>query len=111
MKHEELIRMLSGVLTVNQKEAIAVKEAVAIIESTRWRDPEYEPPEVDKDGESDYITLSFSNCSLPLIGRYRVDDEGGAYYVGDDERTLVSHGLFVDGWRPLPKNRSESNEN
>lgn len=103
MKHEELIRMLSGVLTVNQKEAKAVKEAVAIIESTRWRDPEYEPPEVGRDGESDYILLSFSNCSLPLIGQYRVDGEGGAYYDGDDDEPLTKIGLFVDGWMPLPK--------
>lgn len=44
-------------------------------------------PEVDEDGESNYILLSFSNYSLPTIGRYEVDKEGsGAFYEGDEEK-------------------------
>lgn len=51
----------------------------------------------------DYILLSFSNFSLPMVGRYEVDENGGAFYVGDDDSTCVSEELFVNAWMPLPK--------
>lgn len=52
---------------------------------------------------TDYILLSFSNFSLPTVGRYEEDSEGGAFYLGDDEETCVSQGLYVNAWRPLPE--------
>ena len=52
---------------------------------------------------TDYILLSFSNFSLPTVGRYEEDLEGGAFYLGDDEETCVSQGLYVNAWRPLPE--------
>lgn len=56
-------------------------------------------PPVDK-----YVLLNFSNFSLPCIGRYDGDEENGfAFYEGDDEKSLASYGLFVNGWMPLPK--------
>lgn len=58
-----------------------------------------QPPEDD-----DYILLSFSNYTLPLVGRYEADEDGGgAYYVGDDETSCSRHGLYVNAWMPLPK--------
>ena len=51
----------------------------------------------------DYILLSFSNFSVPVVGRWEEDENGGAFYVGDDEESCVSHGLFVNAWRVLPK--------
>ena len=60
-------------------------------------------PEVNEDGESNYILLSCSNYSLPTIGRYQVDDQGGAFYDGDDDKPLVSYGLFANAWMPLPE--------
>lgn len=56
----------------------------------------------------DYILMSFSNCSVPQIGRYEEDSEGGAFYLGDSEETCVSLGLFVDAWQPLPPCYKES---
>lgn len=66
--------------------------------------PADKPPEVDESGMSDYILLSFENFSTPLIGRYELDkDGGGAYYVGDSDRSCISTGLFVNAWMPLPE--------
>lgn len=65
-------------------------------------------PEVDEDGVSDYILLSFSNYSLLAIGRYEADkDGGGMFYEGDDDRPLMSYGLFVNAWMPLPESYRE----
>lgn len=50
---------------------------------------------------TDYILLSFSNFSLPMVGRYEEDSEGGAFYLGDDEEACVSQGLYVNARRPL----------
>lgn len=55
-----------------------------------------------------YILLSFSNYTLPEVGRYEVDDNGdGAFYCGDDEKSCASFGLFVNGWMELPKCRRD----
>lgn len=65
----------------------------------RWIPVEEQLPE-----DEDYILLSFSNFSVPLVGRYEADEDGGgAYYVGDDETSCVRHGLFVNAWMPLPE--------
>lgn len=51
-----------------------------------------------------YILLSFSNYSLPAIGRCEGnEDEGFTFYEGDETKSLVSYGLFVNAWMPLPK--------
>ena len=57
-------------------------------------------PEDDK-----YILLSFENFSLPLVGRYDEDTEGGAFYLGDcdEEDTCISMDLLVNAWMPLPE--------
>lgn len=50
-----------------------------------------------------YIFLSFTNFTLPMIGRYEKDSDGGAFYIGDEEETCVSQDLYVNAWRPLPE--------
>lgn len=60
-------------------------------------------PEVDDEGYSDYILLSFRNATFLCIGQYRVDEEGGAFYDGDSEDPLTKIGLFVNAWMPLPE--------
>ena len=60
-------------------------------------------PEVDEDGYSEYVLLSFANASIPCIGQYVTDEEGGAFYDGDDEKPLNSYGLIVNAWMPLPE--------
>ena len=51
----------------------------------------------------EYIFLSFENCSTPAIGRYEEDEEGGAFYIGDDDESCIFYGLFANAWQPLPK--------
>ena len=67
----------------------------------RWIPVEERLPEDDI-----YILLSFSNFSLPLIGRYEADnDGGGAFYLGDNDEgdTCLSVDLYVNAWQPLPE--------
>ena len=45
-----------------------------------------------------YILLSFANFSIPMVGRYETDENGGAFYIGDENETCVSHGIFVNAW-------------
>lgn len=54
-------------------------------------------PETDK-----YILLSFSNFSVPCVGRYETDDEnGGAFYIGDEAESCSEQDMFVNAWMPL----------
>ena len=32
-----------------------------------------------------YVLLSFENFIIPTVGRYEEDEEGGAFFVGDDD--------------------------
>ena len=76
-----------------------IKETVKEIEENHngWIPVEEELPETDK-----YILLSFSNFSIPCVGRYEDDENGGAFYVGDDDETCVSQDIFVNAWMHLP---------
>lgn len=56
--------------------------------------------------EDEYVLMSFENFTLPIIGRYEKDnDGGGAWYAGDDDGcdTCSSQNLFVNAWMPLPE--------
>ena len=57
-----------------------------------------------------YILLSFENFSLPLVGRYEEDKNGGAYYIGDEEYSCVAQDIIVNAWMPLPKSYKEKGE-
>lgn len=49
--------------------------------------------------EDEYVLMSFENFTLPIIGRYEKDnDGGGAWYAGDDDGcdTCSSQDLFVN---------------
>lgn len=54
-----------------------------------------------KSGE--YVLLSFSNFSVPIVGRYEEDENGGAFYIGDEDRSCVQQDMFVNAWMKLPK--------
>lgn len=53
--------------------------------------------------DENYVLVSFSNFNVPGIARYEENEEGGTYYPGDDEESYLKYGLFVNGWKPLPK--------
>lgn len=53
---------------------------------------------------SDYVLLKFSNCSVPLVGRYEGNEEdGGNYYIGDDDTPAHMDHMYVDGWMSIPE--------
>lgn len=79
----------------------------------RWipiYDGDGELPPVDEDGVSDYILLSCSNYSVPCIGRYEADQDGGAFYEGDNDKPLIEYGLFVNAWMPVKAYREEGEQ-
>ena len=56
--------------------------------------------------DDDFVLLSFENFSLPMIGKFEIDEDGGgAWYLGDCDEgdTCVSQDLFVNAWMPLPE--------
>lgn len=56
-------------------------------------------PDPDK-----YVLVSFENFSLPMIGRYTVDDDdGGTFRIGDDDDSFLQHDLFVNAWMSVPE--------
>lgn len=68
--------------------------------TTEWIDVDEKLQEDDNP-----VLISFSNFSMPVIGRYEEDEDGGGnWYVGEDDGdiTLLSQGLFVNAWMPLP---------
>lgn len=88
-------------IVFNYKDYVRIREQ---LKQYDWIPIEDRLPEVGRDGYSDYILLSFDNADFICIGHYRVDpDGGGAFYDGDDDRSLMSIGLFVNAWMKLPK--------
>ena len=50
------------------------------------------------------VLLSFANeRQEPLVGTWKVDDEGGAFYAPFTGRTYASLGYFTSAWMPLPE--------
>lgn len=77
-------------------------------DKTRWIPVTERLPDLDEDGYSEKLLLSFDNFSLPAIGEYRQDpDDSGAWYEGDCDETLLSYGLIVNAWMPLPEQYKE----
>lgn len=57
------------------------------------------------------VLLSFANeKQKPLVGTWKVDDEGGAFYAPFTGRTYASLGYFVNAWMPLPEPYKESED-
>lgn len=72
-----------------------------------WIPVDEQIPNTDK-----YILVSFENFTIPDIGRYETDEDGnGAFYPGDDDKSYVKYGLFVNAWMPLPEPYRVSAEN
>ncbi len=54
--------------------------------------------------DDSFILLSFSNFSVPIVGRYEENEDGGGnFFAGDEDEPLISQDLFVNAWMPLPK--------
>lgn len=64
----------------------------------RWIPVTERLPETGK-----HVLISFSNFTVPITGRYEEDEEGGAFFSGDEDESLISKGLIVNAWMPLPE--------
>ena len=75
-------------------------KAVAMLENCmRWIPIGEKPPK-----HEEYVLASFSNYPMPDIARYEEDEDGnGTYYPGDEEKSYLEIGIFVNAWMPLPK--------
>lgn len=94
-------------IVIHCESAEEQENAINILKSKQWI-PADQHPEVNANGESEYILLSFSNYTLPTIGLYRKDnDDSGAYYVGNDDKSCSSYGIIVNAWMPLPERYKE----
>lgn len=76
----------------------AIDMGIHALKASRWIPISERLP----DDES-YILVSFENTTMPDIARYEENDEGGAFYPGDDEKSYSSYGFFVNAWMPLPE--------
>nr|DAU33292.1 MAG TPA: Protein of unknown function (DUF551) [Caudoviricetes sp.] len=73
----------------------------------RWIPVSERLPDADK-----YILVSFENFTILDIGRYETDKDGsGAFYSGNDDKSYVEYGLFVNAWMPMPEPYRVSAEN
>ena len=67
-------------------------------------------PEVNEDGHSKTLLMSFSNFPGMMLGEYRADETGGAFYNLSDE-PLAKLGIFVNAWHSLPEEYFEEEDN
>ena len=90
-------------ITIHREQYKGMRMAEDIIRkyaNDGWISVEEQLPEDDH-----YILLSFANFTLPMVGRYEINEDGsGAFYLGDcdEEDTCVNQDLFVNAWMPLP---------
>lgn len=80
-----------------------IKRIIEELDSNPWNPVWHSVPP-----DNGYVLLSFANFSIPIVGRYEIDEDGsGAFYVGDEDETLVSQDMFVNAWMDLPKRYEE----
>ncbi len=107
-KLNQLSKAEGNIGRVNKPMAEAARmgaEALAKQENGGWIPVTERLPE-----NGSYIMVSFDNFSVPDIGRYEEDAEGGAFYPGDDDKSYVQYDLFVNAWMPLPELYREESE-
>lgn len=96
-----------GIADLVENYAKAMTLLVGQIEEHSWIPVEERLPEL-----GEYVLISFSNFSVPAIGRYDEDEEGGAWFIGNETESLVSQDMFVNAWMSLPEPyRAEVEEN
>lgn len=81
---------------------IGLKKLPSAQPEQRWI-PVTQLPELDEDGYSKKLLLSFCNFPLPTIGEYRVLDGVGKWYDGDSDESVNAYALKVNAWMPLPE--------
>lgn len=74
-------------------------EAIRRMKGSYWIPIEEMLPDPDK-----LIILSFTNFTIPMLGRYTVDDEdSGTFRIGYEDASFAESNLFVNAWMKLPE--------
>lgn len=68
------------------------------MEQMRWISVTERLPEVNTE-----VLMSFDVFKPTCVGRYEIDDKGGAFYFINSEESCMSWGYHVNAWMPLPK--------
>lgn len=97
---------------VNQVEEEYIKEDHTDYANTElysfWLQHQWIPCSERLPDSDRYILMHFANFTLPAIGRYEEDEDGGgAFYIGDEDETCVQQDLFVNAWMELPERYKE----
>ena len=74
----------------------------AMEEMPHWIPCSERKPDLDEDGFSKNMLVSFSNFSGLEICQYRETDEEHGWYVGDSTEKPEDIGVHVIAWMPLP---------
>ena len=77
---------------------VSLNDAADALETYEWIPVDEKMPNT-----GEYILLSFENFTVPVIGRYEQDVEGGAFYAGDEDVSLVAQDMIVNAWMRLPE--------
>lgn len=99
LTHERKSGMKTGYWSPNKKQELVDRLAMYEDqeEKGRWIPISEQLPDPDE-----YVLLSFENYTMAAIGRYEKNEDGsGNFYEGDDEKTLLSYGLYVNAWMSL----------
>ena len=95
----------------NQAQVDALELVSDIFDSMEEQNKGWIPVDERLPDTNDYILLSFSNFTNPVVGRYETEKDGsGAFYIGDEVETCVSQMLFVNAWMELPEPYKECEE-
>ena len=100
--HERYVNQY-GVVGGNPR-AFSVKECMEIVQEVaeEYKDG-WIPIDEKLPPDDSFILLSFSNFSVPIVGRYEETEDGGNFFAGDEDEPLISQDLFVNAWMPLQK--------
>ena len=69
----------------------------------RWIPCSERLPDIDADGYTDKVLVSFDHYSGVEICEYRITDGVGRWYAGDTDDSPEDIDLQVTAWMPLPK--------
>lgn len=95
----------------DQAQVDALQLVSDIFDSMEEQNNEWIPVDERLPDTNNYILLSFSNFTIPAVGRYEVEEDGsGAFYIGDEVETCLSQDLFVNAWMELPEPYKESEQ-
>ena len=81
----------------NQAQVDALELVSDIFDSMEEQNKGWIPVDERLPDTNDYILLSFSNFTIPVVGRYETEkDDSGAFYIGDEVETCVSKNFLVN---------------